>query len=136
MKKWLPVIAVVLICSMLLPLGGMADEMEEDGVPIATEYNSETLFQNFEIESVPASAVPATAEGLQLSATSTILMEVSTGQVLYENNADEQRAPASITKIMTMLLVMEAIGGRKVHHGHPGLGQRACQQHGRLADMA
>ncbi len=113
MKKWLPVIAVFLICSMLLPLGGMADEVEEDGVPIATEYNSETLFQNFEIESVPASTVPATAEELQLSATSTILMEVSTGQVLYENNADEQRAPASITKIMTMLLVMEAIEAGK-----------------------
>lgn len=113
MKKWLPVIAVFLICSMLMPLGGLADEVEESDIPIATEYNSENLFQNFEIESVPASAVPATAEGLQLSATSTILMEVSTGQVLYENNADEQRAPASITKIMTMLLVMEAIEAGK-----------------------
>ena len=113
MKKWLPVVAVFLICSMLCTLGGLADEVAEGDVSIVTEYNSETLFQNFEIESVPASAVPVSAEGLELSATSTILMEASTGQVLYENNADEQRAPASITKIMTMLLVMEAIEAGK-----------------------
>lgn len=40
---------------------------------------------------------------------SVILMEASTGTVLYEKNPDEVRSPASITKIMTMLLVLEAI---------------------------
>lgn len=110
MKKWLPVVAVCLVCSMLFPFAALADEpTKESRTSIATEYESETLFQNFEIESVPASTVPVSAEALQLSASSTVLMEVSTGQVLYESNADEQRAPASITKIMTMLLVMEAI---------------------------
>lgn len=38
-----------------------------------------------------------------------ILMEAATGQVLYEQNADEAMPPASVTKIMTLLLVMEAI---------------------------
>ena len=38
-----------------------------------------------------------------------ILMEAVTGQVLYEQNADEAMPPASVTKIMTLLLVMEAI---------------------------
>ncbi len=46
---------------------------------------------------------------LELSAPSAILMEASTGQVLYEQNSHERRPPASVTKIMTMLLVMEAI---------------------------
>ena len=113
MKKWLPIVAVVLVCSMLFCLGTWADVNPSEEVPIATEYKSDTLFQNFEIESVPTSAVPASAEGLEVSASSAVLMEVSTGQVLFESNADEQRAPASITKIMTMLLVMEAIEAGK-----------------------
>lgn len=40
---------------------------------------------------------------------SAILIEVSTGSIIYEHNADFQSAPASMTKIMTMLLVLEAI---------------------------
>lgn len=42
-------------------------------------------------------------------AKSVILIEASTGKVLYENNADERLPPASVTKIMTLLLAMEAI---------------------------
>ena len=42
-----------------------------------------------------------------------ILIEQSTGRVLAENNADEQLPIASVTKIMTMLLIMEAIEDRK-----------------------
>lgn len=45
----------------------------------------------------------------ELDAKSAILMEISTGRVLYEKNADEPLPPASVTKIMTMLLVTEAI---------------------------
>lgn len=37
-------------------------------------------------------------------------MEASTGSVIYENNADEQLSPASITKIMTLILVFDALG--------------------------
>lgn len=44
-----------------------------------------------------------------VSAKSAILMEVETGKVLYEFNANEKRAPASMTKIMTMKLVLDAI---------------------------
>ena len=46
--------------------------------------------------------------------TSAILMEAKTGQVLYEKNADEALPPASVTKIMTLLLVMEAIEDGKI----------------------
>jgi len=44
-----------------------------------------------------------------LGAYSAILIEADTGQVLYEQNADEELPPASITKVMTMLIAMEAI---------------------------
>ncbi len=53
-------------------------------------------------------AVPA------LTAKSAILVEQSTMQPLFEANADEQLAPASITKIMTLLLVMEAIDSGRI----------------------
>ena len=42
---------------------------------------------------------------LELTAPSAILLEASTGQVLFEKDADEERSPASITKIMTLLLI-------------------------------
>ena len=47
--------------------------------------------------------------GLQLESPSCILMEATTGTVLYEKNADEARKPASVTKVMTLLLVFEAM---------------------------
>ena len=47
---------------------------------------------------------------------SAILMEASTGQVLFEQNADEALPPASVTKIMTLLLVMEAITDGKIKY--------------------
>lgn len=48
-------------------------------------------------------------DGPQVSAPSAILMEASTGTVLYEKDADTARPPASVTKIMTMLLIFEAV---------------------------
>ena len=55
------------------------------------------------------SSVTAFADGITISAKSAILVERTTGRVLFEYNADEQMPLASITKIMTLLLVMEAI---------------------------
>ena len=46
---------------------------------------------------------------LEIKAKSSILMEPNTGRILYEDNADEKLPPASITKIMSLLLVMEAL---------------------------
>lgn len=46
---------------------------------------------------------------LDLPVSSAILVEAETGHVIYEKNADDRRSPASITKIMTLLLSMEAL---------------------------
>ena len=54
-------------------------------------------------------AQDAGALDLAPSARSAILMDADTGTVLFEKNADEKLPPASITKVMTMLLVMEAL---------------------------
>lgn len=54
---------------------------------------------------------PVQAAGAELSVAgkSAVLMDVATGTVLHESNANEPLAPASVTKIMTMLLIMEAV---------------------------
>lgn len=51
--------------------------------------------------------LPLAVLAVDVTSPSAILMEASTGQVIYEKNADEIRSPASITKIMTLLLVFE-----------------------------
>ena len=51
----------------------------------------------------------AKAAPQEVAAKSAVLMEVSTGKLLYEQNANAALAPASVTKVMTMLLIMEAI---------------------------
>jgi len=56
--------------------------------------------------SAHVSAAPA---ALEIPAPSAILIEQSTGTVLFEKNAHERLAPASVTKVMTLLLVMEAL---------------------------
>lgn len=58
--------------------------------------------------------LPAGAVDLQLIAPSAVLMDLATGTVLYETNAHERLAPASVTKVMTLLLIMEAIDSGKI----------------------
>ena len=57
---------------------------------------------------------PCAALDVSDSCRSAILIEANTGKVLYEQNADEQLPPASVTKVMTLLLVMEAIDAGKL----------------------
>jgi D-alanyl-D-alanine carboxypeptidase len=56
----------------------------------------------------------AEGDGINVEARSALLLEPSTGKILYEKNAHEKFAPASVTKIMTMLLTMEAIDSNKI----------------------
>lgn len=79
-----------------------------------TTVSAKTVSSECDISdiSIPIdSAVTNAAIGttLDIKAKSAILMEVTTGTILYEQNTDQQLPPASITKIMSLLLVMEAI---------------------------
>ena len=58
-------------------------------------------------------ALPAAA-AVELHAPSAILIDAATGTVLFEHNADERREPASVTKVMTMLLVLEALDSGQI----------------------
>lgn len=66
---------------------------------------------------VTAFGFPVRAAALsddEVKAPSAVLMEAQTGKILYEKNAHESRACASITKVMTLLLVMEALDSGKI----------------------
>lgn len=71
----------------------------------------------FAEEATEETAVETEGEvaGLELSAPSALLMEASTGQILFEKDADTKRPPASVTKIMTMLLIFDALEEGKIH---------------------
>lgn len=52
---------------------------------------------------------------LDLVSPSAVLMEASTGEIIFEKNPDEVRSPASITKIMTLLLIFDALKDGRIH---------------------
>lgn len=70
--------------------------------------------------SIPETAVEAaaaavqTADGPGIQSPAAILMEASTGTVIYEKNPDEAKNPASVTKIMTLLLIFDALHSGKI----------------------
>ena len=72
---------------------------------------------------LPALSVPASAEAwlkdddVAIAAPSAVLMEKETGQLVYEKNSHERLFPASVTKVMTMLLIVEDIESGKARLG-------------------
>nr|WP_029453158.1 D-alanyl-D-alanine carboxypeptidase family protein [Clostridium algidicarnis] len=76
-------------------------------------FSSLILILNLLMVNVPAEEKELNkdikSEGLNIEAKSGLLMEVSTGKIIFEKNSKEKFAPASVTKIMTMLIAMEEI---------------------------
>lgn len=87
--------AAMLLC---MPFSASATES-------ASVYPYEFAFEEFWYES----AVPTISFSTSLPCKSCILMEASTGRVLYEDRADDPLPIASVTKVMSTLLIMEAI---------------------------
>ncbi|WP_413228480.1 D-alanyl-D-alanine carboxypeptidase family protein [Clostridium estertheticum] len=63
---------------------------------------------------MPAKAENKDDKGIVVQAKSALLMEPTSGKIIYEKNSHEKFAPASVTKIMTMLLAMEAVDSGKI----------------------
>lgn len=73
---------------------------------------SDTHAQNLKIQGKDGETVTVTAttdSQLNITSASAVLIEGSTGTVIYHKNKDERLKPASITKVMTLLLIFEAI---------------------------
>lgn len=98
MKK---IIAFILVFCFLFGMRVSA----KGSVTVSSECDISDI--NVPLDNTPVNA--AIGQTLDIKAKSVALMEPNTGKVLYEANSDEQLAPASITKIMSLLLVMEAI---------------------------
>lgn len=92
MKKMIAVILCVLLCSQTCYMVAVA------GSPILKEED----------------AVAENTAEMELSAETAILMEAETGRVLFEREADKALPPASVTKVMTLLLIFDALEDGKI----------------------
>ena len=99
MKKILVVFLILVMCCNFYVLA------DDGAVTVSSECSLEDI--NVPLEAVETNA--AIGQTLDIKAKSVILMEPNTKEILYESNSDEKLAPASITKIMPLLLIMEAI---------------------------
>ena len=105
------IITFVLILLMVLPFSVHADIYDKNinYDDIVTEYYSSDLYEDIvETTAIPMNSVP------ELDCESAVLMEASTGKIIYKKDENKKLSPASITKIMTMLLVVEAIESKKL----------------------
>lgn len=110
-------ILVLSLHSSLVCLADMPDESGLDSLPVAataseTEESSEDAAQSAQGENEAANN--SSSQDFGLTAKGAVLMEASTGTVLYELGGDNQLSPASITKIMTLILIFDAISSGKI----------------------
>lgn len=90
------------------------DKQEEKATQIDTNEQKENSDTNESTESDTQNVQVVQSDiGFTLDSNSVVLMEASTGAILYSKDMDKQVEPASITKIMTMLLIFEAIDSGK-----------------------
>ena len=106
MKKITAFVLAFLVLLSSITVNAISDE---DAGEVDTLVSSGMM-----IESIDSALVDADPTTLEIKALSYILVEASTGKVLVEHNANEKMPPASITKIMTILLVMEALEDGKI----------------------
>lgn len=77
----------------------------------------------------------ATDPTFDIASEAGILIELTTGKVLYDKNSHEQLRPASVTKLMTLLLIMEALDSRKNFSNRSSSLFRTCKFYGRLSNL-
>ena len=77
--------------------------------PVPVYADNEEEQQNTEDETGETAGEEQTEAAVDIIAPSAILMETSTGTVIFEKDADTARPPASVTKVMTMLLIFDAL---------------------------
>ena len=92
----------ILIC---FNMGAVAVSAAEKDTTVSAECD----ISDIDVPLSTALTNAAIGQTLDIKAKSSILIEPETGKILYEDNADEKLPPASITKIMSLLLVMEAL---------------------------
>ena len=95
--------------------------------------NSDAIETNSQIEGTSNEKVAK--DELNLDCESAILIEQNSGQVLYEKNAHEQLRPASVTKLMSILLIFEALESRTNNHRRQSTLQPKRSLNGRFTNL-
>lgn len=100
----------IMIFSFSLPCFGNETTYvwSNDSKPLNQTNSNNTTNDANEINAI----INNTSNSLNLESPSAILIEQTTGQVLYDHNSHEKLRPASVTKVMSILLIMEAIKDR------------------------
>lgn len=106
-------IAIALTCCVPV-YADMSDYSEVTQNNIVTEYYTDGLLDSYEKGDLQTSAKPG--EDIDVDAKSAILIEQSTGAVLYEKNSEVELPLASITKIMSLILIMEHIKSGRLNY--------------------
>lgn len=116
MKRFFALLICVFLCTQSVALAAPPDNtlLYEEDTGQEQEKNNEAGADDGTDAGSDSESGQDAASGLTVSAPSAILMEASTGQVIYEKDADEQRPPASVTKIMTLLLIFDALKDGKI----------------------
>lgn len=79
------------------------------GASVPTVETFGPTLETLKSDLLAAQTANLSQEDLLLNCKSAVLMEATTGKILYEQNAEEALPPASVTKVMTLLLIMEAV---------------------------
>lgn len=82
--------------------------------PVFAQETTKMIQETAEAAGETTEEVAGATASIEISAPSALLMEASTGQVIYEKDADSKRPPASVTKIMTLLLIFDALESDKI----------------------
>ena len=113
--------AILCSAAILVSYPGIAalGQEPEIAIPVGAEVSGSSLYgqdEGWTGGDVQAAEAPADQNqtAVQIAAPSAILMEASTGQVIYEKGADEKRSPASVTKVMTLILIFDALQSGKI----------------------
>lgn len=101
MRKFVYVILFVFIFSIFV-------------LPFSYSATQEYMWSSLSDITVTTSTPVASTNNLELESGSAILIEQNSGKVLYEHNPHEKLRPASVTKVMTILLIMEALDSGKI----------------------
>lgn len=96
---------IVMLCNVIMPISIYAlpdfATVERNSTSIETE--------NKNYKTAESSIQTAAAPTFNFQSASQVLMEATTGEIIYANNENDRLLPASVTKIMTLLLIMEQI---------------------------
>ena len=108
------IIATIFTFSVVLASDETLYVWSSEAEPISTQTSTDTVESEAANANKTESQTAETTNSLNLESGGAILIEQKTGKVLYEHNPHEKLRPASVTKVMSLLLIMEALDSGQI----------------------